>query len=199
MFDLITRVRTFLGDQIAPPAGPLSLPKVAILGLPDAGKRALLQHVSDSPLTPITVHGCHAGWTSSSPSRELSFIAADVGLDARLRWRAAVAARYADADALIIVVNSAHAIALEELRYQVGCLVHGRMESGEMQTIGCAGEGIPWLVLVNFDGGAVVCDLPRWQAFRPISTATGKGIEESISWLKEKIYVNAQRRLEDMN
>ncbi|RAH48310.1 DUF3176 domain-containing protein [Aspergillus brunneoviolaceus CBS 621.78] len=160
MFNLITRVRTLLGDQSSLTH---SMSKVAILGLPDAGKRAFLQHLSDIPLSPITVTGCHAGWTSSSPSRELSFIAADVGLSARLGWRAALAARYADADALIIVVNSAHAIALEELRYQLGCLVHGRMESGEMQTYCIARKGIPWLVLVNFKGGAVDVGIAKEQ------------------------------------
>ncbi|PYI16657.1 hypothetical protein BO99DRAFT_414905 [Aspergillus violaceofuscus CBS 115571] len=204
MFNLISRVRTFLGDQ---PASPHPWPKVAILGLPDAGKRALLQHLSDTPVDPITVAGCHAGWTSSSHALGLNFIAADVGLDARSRWRAAVAARYTDADAVIIVVNPAHAIALEELRYQLGCLVNGMEESGEVQTYCIVRKGIPWLVLVNCEGSAVVRDLPAMREmqgsrlmvwdwmFRSISTMTGEGVEGSMLWLKEKTRVNAERRL----
>ncbi|PYH46368.1 uncharacterized protein BP01DRAFT_381996 [Aspergillus saccharolyticus JOP 1030-1] len=202
MSTIIPWIRNLFGDGTSL-TRPLT--KVAIIGLTEAGQRALLERLSDTPISPVTINGCHAAWQGSSKTLGLALNAVEVGIDGFRNWRVSVASLYTDADALIVVVNILHSIRLEELRCELDSIVNGRWERGEIQTYYIARKGIPWLVLANFEDQMVDEERAKEQvaslgldgmdldwSLHPISTATGQGVAESIQCLTQTLELNVK-------
>ncbi|RAH78362.1 hypothetical protein BO86DRAFT_402904 [Aspergillus japonicus CBS 114.51] len=123
----------------------------------------------------------------------------DVGGDAPGRWHVLTAQSYADVDALIVAVDVADPITLNELREELGRVVRGRRVQGRTEPFPVAKQGIPWLVLVVFKGEVMDEKIAREQVaalrlnelsidwvFHPVAAGNGKDTKQSVSWLTKR-------------
>ncbi|PYI24699.1 hypothetical protein BO99DRAFT_427728 [Aspergillus violaceofuscus CBS 115571] len=171
-----------------------------------AGQRTVLEHISETPIRPFILQGQHyIGEEGSSPLLGLALRMVDVGGDAPGHWHVLTAQSYADVGALIVVVDVADPITLNELREELGRVVRGRRVQGRTEPFPVAKPGIPWLVLVIFKGEVVDEEIAREQVaalhlnelsvdwvFRPVAAGDGKGIKQSVSWLTKRLEENTK-------
>ncbi|OJK00809.1 hypothetical protein ASPACDRAFT_42299 [Aspergillus aculeatus ATCC 16872] len=204
MSSFLSRLRALFGGPTSSPSSSHNarpLTQVAIIGLFGAGQRTVLEHLSESPIRPFILQGQHhIAEEGSSPSLGLALRMVDVGGDAPGRWHVLTAQSYANVDALIVTVNVADPITLDELRQELGRVVRGRRVQGWTEPFPVAKQGIPWLVLVIFKGEVVDEKIAREQVaalrldelgidwvFRPVAAGNGKDIKQSVSWLTNRL------------
>ncbi|PYI35258.1 hypothetical protein BP00DRAFT_480420 [Aspergillus indologenus CBS 114.80] len=203
MSSFLSRLRALFGVPTSSSSSLNTRPltQVAIIGLFGAGQRTVLEHLSETPIRPYILQGRHhIGEEGSSPSLGLALRMVDVGGDAPGRWHVLTAQSYADVDALIVVVDVADPITLDELREELGRVVRGRRVQGRTEPFPVAKPGIPWLVLVMFKGEVVIAreqvaalrldELGVDWVFRPVAARNGKDIKQSVSWLTKRLEEN---------
>lgn len=157
MSPFLSRLRALFRGLTSSSHNTRPLTQVAIIGLLGAGQRTILEHLSETPIRPFILQGQHhIAEEGSSPSLGLALRMVDVGGDAPGRWHVLTAQSYADVDALIVAVDVADPITLDELRQELGRVVRGRHVQGWTEPFPVAKQGIPWLVLVMFKGEVVV-------------------------------------------
>ncbi|RAH66571.1 uncharacterized protein BO66DRAFT_474103 [Aspergillus aculeatinus CBS 121060] len=206
MSPFLSRLRALLRGLTSSSHNTRPLTQVAIIGLLGAGQRTILEHLSETPIRPFILQGQHRiAEEGSSPSLGLALRMVDVGGDAPGRWHVLTAQSYADVDALIVAVDVADPITLDELRQELGRVVRGRRVQGWTEPFPVAKQGVPWLVMVMFRGEVVDENIAQKQVatlrldelgvdwvFRPVAAGNGKDIKQSVSWLTNKLEGNTR-------
>ncbi|PWY65361.1 hypothetical protein BO94DRAFT_579871 [Aspergillus sclerotioniger CBS 115572] len=197
----ITRLRALFTNPSLPNPPPThtSPPKIALIGLSSVGKHALLNHLTTTPIssyTPDITVSAHVHFASNH-HLGMDFVLVELGESAPRWWIKATTGFYVDACAILVVVDYFNPLEVGEVR---GCLdlILGMKKRGEgYVTVMERGR---WLVVVNFKGegrdelkarelveGLRMDELGvNWEV-RAIGTATGEGIPEVVSWLREKV------------
>lgn len=156
MASFLTRLKTLLG---ATPALQ-SFTKVSIVSEGDDFKsdKALLQHLSDSPINryiPDQDSGASA-YTGSNRQYRFDFKLGYLGIVGPKRWLVANGLLFSDSDALIVVANAFNPYICHMLKDCLELSAKGTVNSKPKDFYPTVKKGIPWLVLINFKGEPLV-------------------------------------------